>query len=224
MFRMKNCSTFYRPIRGLTSRQQRELCATAASKLGLTVASEYDAAEIDGARDEWVKQLARRREVGIVAKLEVVAETRKVVKSPTADYAAALMEAVQASAFIVDAFSGITSRDGRKWRNLVEKGASIVSAGRILTPARARKLVAKRWAKALPGTVEVWLQPHMRPQREALASIWRDSAYANDQEAFEALPVERQQEFGSSSTVRRIFGRRRPRDKSAGGRPRKQKS
>jgi hypothetical protein len=222
---MQNCSNFYRPLRGLSVEKQRQLCADAASRLNVTITNEYDASEDDAARDEWIKQLERRpRDAAMVAKLEVIGETRQTTKSPTADFASAIMAVAMASDFVVEAASGTTSRNGKSWRDLVKHAAAVVSAGRVMSKRVAKSRAAKRWAKALPGVVERWMHKSKAAERKRWGQHWRDPQYTNEQLAFEALPEALQQEFGSSSTARRIFGKRRPGNKSAGGRPPKPKS
>ena len=220
---MQNCTTFYRPLKGLSIAQQRRLCEDAAERLGLTIATALDTETIEDAREEWIKHLGRRRkEVGMVAKLEVIAETRDTVKRPTADFADAILAAVQTADFVVEAASGITSRDGRAWRELVKHAGATVASGRLLAKRVAADRATKRWAKALPGTVERWRDKRMAAERERWSQHWRDPAYSSARAAFNAFPDALQQEFGSVSTARRIFDERKPGDKSAGGRPRKQ--
>jgi hypothetical protein len=217
---MQNCSAFYRPLRGLSVERQRQTCAAAAARLNLTISNEYSATDDDAARDEWIKQLERRpRDAAIVAKLEVIGETRQTTKSPTADFAAAIMAVAMAADFVVEADSGVTSRDGKSWRDLVKHAASVVSAGRAMSKRVAQNRAAKRWAKALPGVVERWQHKSKAAERKRWAQHWRDAAFANEHMAFEAFPEPLQQELGSSSTARRIFGKRKPGSKSAGGRP-----
>jgi hypothetical protein len=216
---MKTCTAFYRPLRGLSVAQQRKLCETAAARLGLKIATEYDTTDDPDARDEWIRQLVRRYDVAMVAKLEVIGETRETTKSPTADFGAAAMAAALAAEYMVEAASGITSKDGAAWQNQVKYAGSVVAAGRILTKRRASNMSAKRWKKAPAGTVERWMHKSKDAERKRWAQHWRDPDHKNDLAAFEALPEELQQEFGSSSTARRIFGKRKPGSKVAGGRP-----
>lgn len=218
---MKNCTIFYRSLVTLPLVEQHDLCRTLAKRLGLHVAAEYTAAlPGDGERDEWIKR-TRRGEVAIVAKLEVIAEPRTVVKRPTVDFGAALQDLIQSCERVVEAASEITSRDGKKWRELVEYAGNLIAAGRVLSPKRAKSMAAKRWAKAEPGIVKKWTSPGMERERKRWGSVWRDPENKNDVAAFNAFPKELRDVFGSPVNARRIFGRRRPDDPSAGGRGQK---
>lgn len=88
------------------------------------------------------------------------------------------------------------------------------------TSERARAMRAAQLAVAEPGVVDRWTKdPSMKATRERWAQHWRDIAYRSAREALDAMPEEIRAEMGSLETARRIFGRRRPGDPSAGGRP-----
>lgn len=215
---MKNCTVYYRALRGLSVEQQRQMCAVAAKRLGVRIAAEYTHREFGDDRDEWIRR-TRCTEIAMVARLEVIAQSRDEVKRPTVDFAAALQDVIQSCERLVEAASGTTSRDGKKWRDLVVSAGNIVAAGRLMTKHRARKMAAKRWANAKPGTVRLWHTPAMADELKRWSQHWRDPQYGNDVEAFEALPPKLRDEIGSPTSARRIFGKRRPGNKSAGGRP-----
>lgn len=174
-------------------------------------------------RDYWVRSL-RRDEMALVARLEVIAETRGTVKRPLVDFAATLADIVQRAGVVVDGETGITSADGRRWRDLVEVTARRLATGsRRLPKAKARRMAAVRWARAEQGVVRRWLSPSKAAARAKWAQHYRDPIYPSARAAFEAMPEEIRAELGSLKTAERIFGRRRPGDPSAGGRPAKRR-
>lgn len=224
MRQVENFTVFFRQLRGHSIDHQRKLVAKVLQSLGGKVVAEYVAGETgSGDRDEWIKR-TRPHEGAVVAGLFVIPEPRSECSRPSADYAAALMALVQGCAVVVDAETGITSRDGAKWRELVEKHARKTASGRQMTQGRAKRMAHKRWERAEPGVYERWNSPQMARELERWQQHWRDPQFHSGEAAFAAFPAEIQKEMGSITTVRRIFGRRRPNDPAAGGRPPKAKT
>lgn len=212
MKHVENIRAFVRPIRFLTAERQMEMLTPFADGVDIVF---YEARE----RDHWVRSL-RRDEMALVARLEVIAETRGKVKRPLVDFTAALSDLVQRARVVVDGETGITSADGRKWRDLVEMTARRLATGsRRLPKAAARRMAAKRWARAEPGVVRLWQSTSKAAERAKWAQHYRDPAFPSARAAFEAMPEEIRRAIGSLKTAERIFGRRRPGDPSAGGRP-----
>lgn len=223
MMQVENFTVFYRPLRGHSVDHQRKLVAKMLPRLGGRIVAEYVAGETGDDRDEWIKR-TRPNEGAIVAGLFVIPEPMAPGKRPSADYAAAIMSLVQRVALVVDAESGLTSRDGEKWREMVERHALKTAAGRQLSPARAKRMAQRKWDRAEPGVYERWQSPQMAKELERWQQHWRDPKFHSADAAFAALPKEIQEEIGSITTARRIFGRRRPGDPTAGGRPTREKT
>lgn len=215
----KNFTTFRRDLRGHGIAHQQAMIDRWLAKHGAALVATYTAGEWRGGeRDEWIRR-TRATEGAIVAGLYVIPEPAAPGKRPSADFAAALQELRSSCALIVDAETGITSADGQAWRDLVVSAGHKTSAGRQLSSKEARKRARKRWDHAAPGAVAKWLSPQMCKIREQMAHIWRDAAYRNDATAFEAMPADVKAELGSPVNARRVFGRRKPGDATAGGRP-----
>ena len=214
MAHVQNIRIFLRPSRSYPEDKQREACADAIAKIG-GPSVEYVAGQHD--RSAWLKAL-RKDEVAMVASLDLIAEPRAKIKArPLVDFSATLASAIARCLYMVEADSGVTSKEPARWLAVVEAAGNRIAAGRPLGRARARKLALKRWEKnAERGTVDRWLRPHMAKERAQWGAIWRDPKHANVREALDALP----DEINSVATAYRIFGPRQP----GKGRPRKQKT
>lgn len=212
MKHVENARAYLRAIEGLPLDRQRALCSAVAN------ATFYEGDERDG----WLRAL-RRDEAALVARLEVIAAPKAIGgKRPLVDFTATLSVLLHKARVVVDAETGITSDDGRKWSDLVEWTAQRIATGsRRLPRKRAKSMAAKRWGAAEPGLVERWRSPAKKADRERWASVWRDPAYANAEAAANAVDVAELR--GRETACRRVFGPRRPGDPRAGGRPRKRK-
>lgn len=209
MTHVENVRAYLRAIEGLPIERQRELCAAIAG------ATYYEGDE----RDAWVRAL-RRDEMALVARLEVIAQPKTIgSRRPLVDFTATLADLLRKARVVVDAETGITSEDGRRWRDLVEWTAHRIATGKRRLPRKMAKTMAqKRWAAAEPGVVERWKSPAKTKDRERWGQHYRDPSFSSARVAFEAMPEEIRAEIGSLKTAERIFGRRRPGDPSAGGR------
>lgn len=228
----KNFTAFYRPMSGHSAQHQRKLVRAYVDQRGGRLISEYtaDIKSGNGQRDDWITR-ARADEVAVVAGLFVVPEGAAKGRRPSADYAGALTRLQQRAGLIVDVITGTTSADGDEWANLVQLHATKVSGGRILTRDVARKMHAKSRKSRGPSILVQWAAPNMSRERERWSKWWRDPQFPSAQHAYDAmlaamaaLPEDDQlPPVGGLSTAIKIFGRRKPGDKSAGGRPPKTK-
>lgn len=211
-------TVFIRALRGHPVEHQRKLIEREIKRRGASVMAEYIAGESGDDRDEWIRQ-TRATEGAMVAGLYVIPEMATKGKRPSADLTAALIDLALRCALIVDAEHGISSADGKRWRELVEKSAVKTAAGRSLSRKAAQRMARTKWAKTSPGVVERWTAPNMRRELARWQQHWRDPMYSSAEVAFGALPDEIRDEFGSMTTARRVLGKRRPHDPTAGGRP-----
>lgn len=214
----KTYSAFFRELRGHSVQHQRKLVEGYVRQRGGTLVSEYVAGKSGGDRDEWIKRL-RSNEVAIVAGLFVIPEPAAKQLRPTADMARTLFAIQRRAGLIVCAQSGITSADGEEWESLVGRDAVKVASGRQLSSRRARSMAAIAAAKRGPDVVAEWRQPNMRSEFQRWSQHWRDPQFPSGVLALSAMPEDVRTNIGSVSTAYRIFGRRRPGDASAGGRP-----
>lgn len=201
-----NSRAYVRPARGLDAERMAEACQAVALRLGVPCTVYVEGEQ---SREMWLRAL-RKDEAAIVARLFLLAGPRKPGRRPSVDFTTTLADVLQRAAYIVDAQTGITSKDGKRWRELVEAAISRVVQGRALRPAKAREMQRKSRERAPIGVVRHWTSPAMREERERWAAHWRDPVYTSAVAAFEAMPAEMQAEFGSVITARRVFGPRHP--------------
>lgn len=208
---------FYRPLRSYTVDAQREIVRAWLDQHGGKLAAEYTAGEHGDDLMEWQRR-TRSTEGAIVADLWAIPDIKTRGTRPTSVYGATLAALAATCAVIVEASTGITSRDGQKWRDAVEAGANRVSSGRERPRGHGKRMARARWAKAAPGIVEEWLSPNMAETREQWQNHWCNrKKYRSAQAAFDAFPTKLQQEFASVRTAYRIFGPR-DHDRESGGR------
>lgn len=201
MTHVKNVRAYLRPLKGLPVERQRAMCETACPGASITY---YDAHE----REAWLRAL-RRDELALVARLDVLPEPKRpgVKTRPMADFSGALTEAQRKAHAVMDAEARLSSAD-KGWRELVEyHGHRIARGHRELPKLRAKRMARNRWDAAEPGVVERWHSLAMRTEFQRWAQHWRDPQHTAAT-AFAALPEHLQKEFGSLTTVRRIFGTR----------------
>lgn len=199
MAHVKNIRAYLRPLRDYSLDEQRKAIEAAGAKVV------YVEGETADARSAWLRAL-RSTDVAMLPRLDVLPVLRTPKgKRPSVDFPAALAEVQDRCLYIADAHHGITSKDGKRWHDLVAWAAHKITVGRALPSKRGRAMARKRWANAAPGTVARWLSPHMVEKRHRWAQHWRDPAHGSEQKAFDALPDEIKAELGSKSTARRIF-------------------
>lgn len=194
----------------------REACEAAAARAGVSVTI-YIEGEVT--REAWVRAL-RSDEVAIICRLDLLAERHVKGRRPNADFSATLARVLQRAAYVIDAKSGISSRDAR-WPEIVRWASDRVASGRSLSRKRAQAMARRSRETAEPGVVELWRSPPMRDEHARWSQHWRDPTYSSSEAAFAALPERLQDKYGSVSTMRRIFGERHP-DKKF-GRPKAKK-
>lgn len=199
MTHVKNIRAYLRPLRDYPLDAQRKAVVDAGAKIV------YVEGEDANARAAWLKAL-RPNEVAMLPRLDVLAVLRAPGQPrPAVDLAATLAVLQDKCLYIHEAESGTTSKDGKRWHELVAWAANRVAGGRALPKKAARAMAKKRWANAEPGTVARWLSPHMAEQRHRWGQHWRDPKFGSEQKAFDALPEDIKRELGSKSTARRIF-------------------
>lgn len=218
----KNIVTLYRAMAGLPVARQREACHEAAKQLGCKIIAEYTVGELGGDAEEWRKAL-RPKDAAMVAVLQVIPDQRRPGYRPSTALTKVLADLCVRDITVLVAMRNVSSEDDARWASEVASAHDAVSSGRQLTPRQARKMAAKSVANRAPGASNRWLADAMTPAREAMARIWRDPVYPNASAALAAMPKDVKSDIGSVETAYRIFGRRAPGDKSAGGRPRKLK-
>lgn len=228
IMRFVKYTAFYREMRGHSVPYQCKLVRAYVKQRGGALNSEYTA-ELKsgrGQRDEWIARV-RTDEVAIVAGLYVIPEGAAKTRRPSADYASAMTRLHQRAGLIVDVISGLTSEDGDAWADLVHKHATKVSGGRILVRAEAQRM--NRLARKVRGpAIKVeWAAPNMKREFKRWSQWWRDPTFPSARDAYEAMLVahaampeeDRPPPIGSLRTAIELFGRRKPNDPSAGGRP-----
>lgn len=204
---------FVRDMPGNTAASQM----ARATKLGATVIYEADRSLPDK-RDAWLRSL-RPNDTAVIDKLALLAShPPKQGVRPSADFAGALTRLLLAGCRIVEASTGVTSDDKDALAAAVIAAADQIASGRRLTPRRAREIGRAGVEAAIERSpVRRWTSPEMSAQRKRYGAIWRDSQYTNDDDAAEAvnaaLREDGKPELGSPSTMRRIFERRRPRQR-----------
>lgn len=203
---------------GLPSATQRAMAEAA----GVSVVYDYRAEGRAKARAAWIRSL-RVGDTAWLARLDILVlpkTDRLEGQRAAVDLATTISEIVSRGATIVDGSTGVTSRDGKRWADRVQWAARRVSVG-IMSTDQARKQAAKSAiVRGQSAIVTQWKSPAMDAERERWAAVWRDAKYRNDQEVADALP---EPLTGRKHLARRIFGRRKPNDAWAGGRPRKRK-
>lgn len=199
MTHMKNIRAYLRSLRDYPIDAQREAVAAAGAKII------YVEGEVANARAAWIKAL-RPEEIAMLPRLDVLPVLRAPNGvRPSVDFPAILATVQDRCLYIVDAASGVTSKDGKRWHELVAWTAHKITAGRALPVEQAKRMAQKRWDNAAPGTVARWMSPHMTKTRHRWSQHWHDKRFKSEREAFEALPEEVRRELGSKSTARRIF-------------------
>lgn len=214
---LENRRAYLRDMGNMPIEQQRWMARDA----GITVVYEHGTrGRKINVRSAYVSAL-RAGDEAWLPRLDVLvlpkAERGKV--RATADLAAIIAEILGCGAIIVEGATGITSRDGQRWKERVEWAMRRAGSGRM-TSVKARRIGAKGGAVIKARAVQTrWLAPGMKRERDRWASVWRDPIHSNDERAAAAIDVPELR--GRKHLCRRIFGSRRPGDKRAGGRPRK---
>lgn len=216
---MKNLRAYLQPLRNLPIETQREM----ATDAGITVIYQLDEAGAShDSREMWIKSL-RSGDEAWVPRLDALAlpKRRRKGKRATTDLSGAIAEILGKGAVIVEGTTGITSRDGKAWKDRVEWAMIEVAKGR---PSRAKATKSGRAGGAVikaRAIMTLWQSPGKAKDRERWGAVWRDTKYPNAQAAADAMP---EPLTGRVHLCRRIFKRRDPLAKFTGGRPPKRKS
>lgn len=171
-------------------------------------------------RSAYVRSL-RPGDEAWVARLDVLLlpKAEREGRRATEDLGGVIADILGRGAIIVEGATGITSRDGSKWKERVEWAMRQAGTGRM-PRARAKRIGAKGGAVIKARAVRTkWRAPAMNAARERWASVWRDPVHSNDEKAAAAIDVPELK--NRKHLCRAIFGPRRPGDKRAGGRPRR---
>lgn len=214
---MQNRRAYLRDVGNVPIEQQKWMATDAQ----ITVVYEHgEAGRNYDVRSAYVRAL-RAGDEAWVPRLDVLVlpKAERAGTRATTDLASVIADILGRGAIIVEGATGITSRDGSKWKERVEWAMRQAGAGRM-TRAKAKRIGAKGGAVVKAKAVATrWLAPAMKREREQWASVWRDPVHNNDDQAASAIDVPELR--GRKWLCRRIFGARRPGDKRAGGRPRK---
>ena len=187
---------------------------------GITVVYEHGerGRKID-IRSAYVRAL-RPGDEAWVSRLDVLCAPRneRGKTRATTDLASVIADILGRGAIIVDGATGITSRDGQRWKERVEWAMRQVAAGRMTT-AKARKVGAKGGAVMKAKSIEtLWNSPSMAAEKKKWLAVWRSRDYSNDKQRAAAMPEPLRDR---PHLCRRIFKRADPKAKWKGGRPRK---
>lgn len=209
----QNRRAYLRAVPGLPIQTQRRM----AEDAGCGETYEFGSLPGYDMRREWVRSL-RPGDVAWVPRLDVIAHPAQFREiRASADLSATVAQILGAGAVIEDGATGVSSRDGDRWRERFEAALARVAAG-SLTPAEAKRRGRKGGqVRSERGVATRWLSPGMDAERERWASVWRDPIHRNDEAAAAAIDVPELR--GRKWLCRQIFGGRRPGDNRAGGRP-----
>lgn len=219
MRQLKNLVALYRPIAGLPVDRQREACHALAKQLGVKVAMEYNAADDPDALTEWRKCLSSR-DVAVVAKLICIPDWRAKGRRPASVLGETLADLSAREVMLIAASDNVSSAEGPKWVAAARAAYDAISSGnRKLPRKKAQEMARRSHERRADGPVRRWTSEAMTDVRERWAVVWRDTKYSRADDAFASMPEDVQRDIGSVQSARRIFGKRRPGDKGAGGRP-----
>lgn len=194
---------YIRSLPGHPLARQRERCEEA----GATRIYE------DDQRAAWIRSL-RPGDVAMIDRLALLAEPRRPGKlRPGADFAATLAAILARCAEVREAATGISSHDGQPWLDAVARAAEQVSAGRTLTPARARKIGERGRSVMQERSASATLaRPEAKPLLKEIEALWMSPAFGHRDDAAEAINqlLERHglPRLGSSVTVARCMKQR----------------
>lgn len=161
-------------------------------------------------REAWMRSL-RPGDVAKIARLSLLAVPRtENGPSPSTDFAVCLFRLLKRGVVIVEAETGITSDDVDGFAGAVEKAANQISAGRRLTPARARKMgEAARNIMIERSATTVLAKPEMRRWLNPIRAMWSSVEFASRAAAADAVNAMLRDaglaELGSPRTIERAF-------------------
>lgn len=221
MKHVKNLVALYRPVAGLSVDRQREACQAVAKQIGAKIAMEYDATNDADALHEWRSGM-RSADIAIVAKLFCIPDWRAPKARPTSVFGETLTDFASRDIVLISAMDQVASADGAKWVAAVRAAHDTLAGGNRKLPRKKAQDMARRSHESrADGAVRRWTTEAMSDVRERWAIVWRDLKHSRAEDAFAAMPEDVRRDIGSIQSARRIFGKRRPGDKKAGGRPSK---
>lgn len=220
---LKNIRVYLRAAKGYSLERQRADCEAAIAALDLPHVV-YAQGGLGGGlddRERWITAL-RSDEIAVVPRLDLIARPKvESGRRPLVDFTVALATIRERSAYLLEACTGVTSDDGKRWLARVEASANLIAHGRTLRSATAKKMAAKSAkVRRKASIVRQWRLPDRASDLLRWQQHWRDPAYSNAEEAWDALPDDVRADLGSIGTARRVLGRRLPGKRNI-GRPRK---
>lgn len=215
---MQNRRAYLQAVRNLPIETQREM----AKASGITVVYEFGEGGANSrSRDHWVGSL-RAGDEAWVARLDALALPKRArghVRA-SADLSAVIADILGRGAVIVDGMTGVTSRDGKRWKERVAWALAEVAKGRP-SRAKAQKAGRVRGAQITARAIEAaWKSPAFAAKRRELEPIWRDPIRTDWDAAAAAMP---EPFTGRKWLCYRVFGARDPIKKRRGGRKPKRK-
>lgn len=210
--------TFVRAAGSYTADKQRDEINAWLKQHGGKVETEYDAAELPGAVDEWATRTAKT-EGAIVAALWLLPEGKASGTRPVVQMTRILGEVSRRAMLVVEASTGMTSRHA-KWPERCAEAVDYLSRGkRKLSTAQAKAMAKRALEKSPPGAVERWHDRANASRLKALRTHWLSREFSSGVEAYNALPDDIRRDVGSIRMLYKICG---PRG-GHGGRPPKVK-
>lgn len=158
----------------------------AANELGLEVrwyvgkdaTKKKSKSTVHAERELWIKQL-RKDEVGIISNLAVLRLTTKQLGGidPKSDFAG--MFATIEAAFLMEADTGLTSKDKVAWREAVTLVANNPPPGTNgISSERASEIATEGWKTRNRGVVATWKSEARETERKHLIRHWLASKTA----------------------------------------------
>ncbi|MDX2289697.1 MAG: hypothetical protein NW217_12850 [Hyphomicrobiaceae bacterium] len=205
---------YIRPIPGLPIERQRQMARDA----GCDAIYEWEGGV---GRLDWIKGL-RSGDTAWVPSLLVLTTPpgQRDGTKPSAELAAIISAALGRGAVIVEAVTGRTSRDKCEWAERVQQAVAHASQGERPLAVRKHQTRQATAARVAAGVTARWLALKGSAEYEQARAIWTSAAYETWEQARAALPDDELRRL-SRPSLYAIFDARRPGDKRAGGRPRK---
>lgn len=212
---MKTRRAYLRPVIGLPIETQEEMAK--AAKCGVVYKHREFGKDRDS-RELWINSL-RDGDKAWVPRLDVLVRPSAELGRTrvSIDLASCLASIAARGATVVDGASGITSRDGQAWTNLVSSTLKRAHMAHRSRKKISATLAKARAARAPRGMRVKWDAPAMAAEKRKAQIIWQSTAFTSDEDARAALPDELQRV--GFKTIRDILGGRRVKRKGMGGRP-----
>ncbi|MGI9159842.1 MAG: hypothetical protein ACR2K1_08830 [Saprospiraceae bacterium] len=164
-------------------------------------------------REAWVVSV-RSGNTALVPRLDLIADPKGPSNySPSQQFASDVSAILARGGVIVEALTGISSRD-TAWNERFREVMRFLQKGRRGKHPRSLDGLARGTKRAIDtSTVKNWSKPHMRQHRQHYGSMWYDRVQYRTVEAAEAainnaLRDARMEEIGSWRSMYRIWGGR----------------